>query len=280
MGLQRFGKSIECYFLLLLYSGKDDRMMKYAVITGASSGIGLEMAKLLSKKGYGIVLVARRKDRLEKIAGQLPTKSVVLSADVSKREDQEKILKLVDTLNVEIFVNNAGFGDCGKFTRTSLEKERDMIDVNVTAVHVLTKGVLQRFVKRDRGYILNVASSAGLFPGGPYMATYYATKSYVVSLTRALSQELKESRSHVYIGALCPGPVDTEFNQVADVEFALPGISARSCAAYAIRQMFRRQEIIVPTFPLRMGVLLMRFVPTRLLLAIVSGQQKRKLYGK
>lgn len=255
-------------------------MARYAVITGASSGIGLEMAKILSKMGYGTILVARRKERLEKIAGQLPTKAIPFPADISKEEDRERLLAFTDQLNVEVFVNNAGFGDCGSFVTTSLEKEKDMIDVNVTAVHVLTKEMLQRFMKKNRGYILNVASSAGLFPGGPYMATYYATKAYVVSLTRALSQEVRESKRNVYIGALCPGPVDTEFNRVAEVEFALPGISARSCAAYAIRQMFRRQVIIIPSLPLRVGASLMRLAPTPLLLAVVGGQQKRKLYGR
>src|SRR3712207_3650653 len=116
-----------------------------------------------------------------------------------------------------------------------------MIDINIKAVHILTKLFIQDFLKRDKGYILNVASSAGLMPAGPYMSTYYASKSYVTSLTSGIARELKEHKSNVYIGALCPGPVETEFNKVANSDFSIKGISAKFCAECAVSGMFKRK---------------------------------------
>ena len=201
----------------------------------------------------------------------------ILAADLSSREACRRVLRAVEDLPVDILINNAGFGDCGSFLETELGKELQMVDVNVTAVHILTKGMLKRFVKQNRGYILNVASSAGLFPAGPYMATYYATKAYVTSFTRAIAQELKEKGSKVYIGALCPGPVDTEFNDVAEVEFALKGISPKYCVRYGLNQMFACKTVIVPTFYTKMVTLSGRLFPQDLVIQMTGGQQKRKL---
>ena len=125
-----------------------------------------------------------------------------------------------------MLINCAGFGDFGAFTTTSLDKELEMIDVNIKAVHILTKKFLPDMIAKNEGYILNVASVAGLMPAGPYMATYYATKAYVTSFTSAIAEELEEKKSNVYVGSLCPGPVDTEFNKVADVKFNLKGITS------------------------------------------------------
>jgi short-subunit dehydrogenase len=152
-----------------------------------------------------------------------------------------------------------------------------MIDVNVTAVHLLTKMILHRFKERTSGgYILNVASSAGLFPAGPYMATYYASKAYVTSLTSAIAGELKDENSDIYIGALCPGPVDTHFNDVANVEFSLKGISAKKCAIYAVNQMFKRKTIIVPTLRMKMAVFFVRLLPRSVMVSMTGRQQKKK----
>lgn len=256
-------------------------MSRYAVITGASSGLGACFARQLARRGYDLVLVARRKERLQKLAAKIKkhygVETEILAADLSSREACRRVLRAVEDLPVEILINNAGFGDCGSFLETELGKELQMIDVNVTAVHVLTKGMLKRFVKQNRGYILNVASSAGLFPAGPYMATYYATKAYVTSFTRAIAQELKEKGSKVYIGALCPGPVDTEFNDVAEVEFALKGISPKYCVQYGLNQMFARKTVIVPTLYMKMVTLSGRLFPQDLVIRMTGGQQKRKL---
>lgn len=175
-----------------------------ALITGASSGIGMEFARVLAKKGYSLILTARRKDRLEKLKNELQVPCTIIVADLSKESDCFELCQEISDKKIDIFINNAGFGTCGEFVETNLKKEIDMIDVNIKAMHILLKRVLLKMEQRDRGIVLNVASSAGLLPAGPYMATYYATKSYVVSLTKAISEELKENGSDVYIGALCP----------------------------------------------------------------------------
>ena len=151
-----------------------------------------------------------------------------------------------------------------------------MIDVNVTAQHVLFKYVLHRMEAEGGGAILNVASSAGLFPAGPYMAGYYATKAYMASLTRAVAEELRQAKSPVYVSCLCPGPVNTEFNEVADVSFALPGISVQECVDYALRMMERRQTVIVPGREIRAAVFGQRFIPAALTVRVAAAQQKKK----
>ena len=178
---------------------------------------------------------------------------------------------------IDVFINNAGFGDCNYFICGDLKKELDMIDVNVKAIHILMKLVVSKMEKEGHGYFLNVASSAGLLPAGPYMATYYATKAYVTSITQAVAQELKENESTVYVGALCPGPVNTEFNEVANIEFALKGIRAEDCVRYALRQMKKREVIIIPTFIMKVATTMGRFVPRKVAVTLASTQQKKKL---
>ena len=253
---------------------------RYAVITGASAGIGAEFARRLSAKGFPLVLVARRRDRLERLAKELKTDCVVMEADLSREEECYRVMDQLRERKVGIFINNAGFGDCGRFVETDLAKEMDMVQLNVKALHILMKLMLRQMQEAGGGYILNVASSAGLMPAGPYMATYYATKSYVTSLTQAVAQELREEGSRVYVGCLCPGPVDTEFNSVANVEFALKGISAGYCAAYALEQMAKRQVVIIPTRLMQAAMLGGRFLPQSLYVKIAARQQKKKLYGR
>lgn len=253
---------------------------RYAVITGASAGIGAEFARRLSAKGFPLVLVARRRDRLERLAKELKTDCVVMEADLSREEECYRLMEEVREKKVGIFINNAGFGDCGRFVETDLAKEMDMVQLNVKALHILMKLMLRQMQEAGGGYILNVASSAGLMPAGPYMATYYATKSYVASLTQAVAEELREEGSRVYVGCLCPGPVDTEFNSVANVEFALKGISAGYCAAYALEQMAKRQVVIIPTRLMQAAMLGGRFLPQSLYVKIAARQQKKKLYGR
>jgi short-subunit dehydrogenase len=251
----------------------------YAVITGASSGIGLEFAIQLAGEGYPLILVSRRKERLEGVAWTLRKYGVpvkVIAADLSKKSECYRLMSEIADKKIGIFINNAGFGDCGCFLETDEKKELAMIDLNVKALHLLTKLVIRKMDYQEGGYLLNVASSAGLLPAGPYMATYYATKAYVASLTRAIARELEEIGSNVYIGALCPGPVDTAFNYVANVEFALPGISAEECVAYAIRQMKRRKTVIVPTLSMKAATTLGRLIPPDLSIRLTGHQQKKK----
>lgn len=252
-------------------------MKKYAVITGASSGIGAEFAKQLAKQGYHLVLVARREQRLHDLAQKLDTECEIIPADLSQEKDCYSLYDRLREKQIEVFINNAGFGDCSLFVDGDIEKELNMIQVNIKAVHILTKLMLKQMEKQNRGYLLNVASSAGLIPGGPYMATYYATKAYVTSLTQAVARELIERKSHVYIGCLCPGPVDTEFDRRANVEFQLKGISAEYCVKYALKQMWKKKTVIIPEWKLRIGLTLGRLLPRTLFVSLAGYQQKKKL---
>jgi len=252
---------------------------EWAVITGASSGIGAELARLLSKRGYGIVLVARRRERLEELAAKLDGPSRIITADLGQTDECDRVMSEVADLDVSVFVNNAGFGDCGTFATTDEAKELQMIDVNVRALHLLTKRAVQLFQARGAGRVLNVASSAGLMPGGPYMATYYATKAYAASLSQAVAQELREQPGcqDIHVSCLCPGPVDTEFNDVANVRFSLPGISAAYCAECAVEGLFANRVLIVPSLRMKAACVLGRLAPRGLAVRIAGQQQRRKL---
>ena len=219
-----------------------------ALITGASSGIGRDMARNLASRGYDLVLVARNENGLKTVKEDIlkirdDVNIEILSIDLSNKENCYKLHEQVK--NIDILINNAGFGLFGKFTDTSLDKEISMIETNVMAYHILMKLYLQDMVKRNEGHILNVASIAGFMPG-PLMATYYATKNYVLSLTRAVHKELKKAHSNVKLSVLCPGPVNTNFNNVADVKFNIPGLSSQKVADYAINKMLKGKFVIIP----------------------------------
>ena len=251
--------------------------MQTVFITGATSGIGMEFAQAYAAQGCRLILVGRREDRLEKLRAETGTACRLIRADLAEEEQCRKLLEEISDEPVDIFINNAGFGTAGSFLETDIDKETAMIRVNDAAMHILFKGVLQKMQARGHGTILNVASSAGLLPGGPYMAAYYASKAYVVSLTRAVAEELREKGSPVYVCALCPGPVNTEFNEHADVEFALKGISAKRCVSECLSAMKRRRIIIVPTFLMKAAVFFQHFVPEPVLIRMVAGQQKKKI---
>lgn len=250
---------------------------KTAVITGASSGIGAEFARVFAGMGFRLILTARRGERLEALKSRLDVPCRVITADLSRQEECFAFWRQIEEEHVDIFINNAGFGVCGSFLNTDLAKEVDLIRVNVLAMHILFKNMLEKMQRQGHGRILNVASSAGLFPAGPFMAAYYASKSYTVSLTRAAAQELREQGSPLYVGALCPGPVDTEFNERAGAVFALKGITAQRCVREAIRGMRKKKEVIVPTVLMRLCTAAGRLMPTRVLTKAVGAQQKRKL---
>lgn len=252
-------------------------MEKYAVVTGASAGLGMEFARQLAKKGYRLILTARREDRLKELAEQLPVECEIVPADLSDTEECLRFFDAIKEKAIEVFINNAGFGDCNEFVAGDLTKELAMVDVNVKAMHTLMKLMLQKMSREKQGYIMNVASSAGLLPAGPYMATYYATKAYMTSLTQAVAQELKETGNPVYVGALCPGPVNTEFNEVANVEFALKGISPKYCVTYALKKMFQKKIVIVPTLLMKLSTTMGHMSPRAISIKITSGQQRRKM---
>lgn len=224
-----------------------------ALITGASSGIGRDIAKQLAKLQYDLVLVARNANELEKVKNEIINESEgqikdeinieIISTDLSVPENVYQLYKQVQ--DIDLLINNAGFGLYGKFVDTDLEKEINMINTNITAVHILTKLYLKDMIKKDNGYILNTASIAGFMPG-PLMATYYATKNYVVSLTRGIHKELKKNKSKVKISVFCPGPVNTNFDNVAGVKFRIGGLTSDFVAKYAVKKMKKGKLIIVP----------------------------------
>lgn len=238
-----------------------------ALITGASSGLGADMARILSEKGYDLILVARRKTKLEKIQKELKTNVEIEIMDISSTFNCMKLYNKYKKEDIDILINNAGFGVYGEFVSTSIDKELDMIDINIKTVHTLTKLFLSDFKKKDKGYILNVASSAAFLPG-PLMASYYATKSYVYNLTMAISEELRRGNSNVYVGCLCPGPVDTEFNRVAKCTFSIKGLDSYQVSQYAIDKMFKRKLVIIPGIIMKLGVCFSKIVPLRLKLKI------------
>lgn len=252
-------------------------MEKTVWITGASSGIGQEFARRYAGMGCRLILTARRSDRLEALAAQLGTPCRILPADLSQESECKRVCAEVENERIDVFINNAGFGVCGGFGETDADTELNMLRVNVEAMHLLCKFMVQKMRAQGGGDILNVASSAGLLPGGPYMAAYYASKAYVVSLTRGVAEELREAKSRVYVCALCPGPVDTEFNDRAGVRFALPGITPQLCVDEALLGMKRRKTIIVPSAFMRAAMCAQKLVPTPLLMPVVARQQKKKL---
>ncbi len=249
--------------------------MVLALITGASSGMGRDMARVLAKKGYDLIIVARRKDRLLALKKELNCKVDVIDLDLAIKDNVYKLYDMVKDRYVDLVINNAGFGLFGEFFETDLDTELKMIDVNVVAYHILTKLFLKDMVKKDKGHILNVCSSAG-FMAGPRLSTYYATKNYVTKLTMAINEELRQRKSNVHISALCPGPVDTEFNKVAKGKFSVREADSYKVAEYAINKTFKNKMIIVPTMLMKVTLFLNRFAPYRLSLLVAYHIQKRK----
>lgn len=246
-----------------------------ALITGASSGIGREIARQLSAMGIDVILVARRMTRLQELKEELEGNVQIICMDLRDALSCRMLYERLRAEDIDILVNNAGFGVYGAFDETDLDKELSMIDVNVRAVHILTKLFLRDFIARDYGYILNVASIAGYLPG-PLMAGYYASKAYVLRLSEAIYGELRRKKSNVHITALCPGPVQTEFNQVANVRFRIKGKKASDVAYQAINGMFGERRVVIPGMLMKCARLLTRVTPTRLQLRTSYFIQHRK----
>lgn len=247
-----------------------------ALITGASSGIGKCMAYELAKRGIDLILVARDEEALNKIKNDVRVNTKVIALDLQVSKNVFKLYDKVQNENIDILINNAGFGLFGLFSETDLARELEMIDLNIKAYHILTKLFLKDFIKKDSGYILNVCSSAG-FMAGPRLSTYYATKNYVTKLSMAINEELRERKSKVSISALCPGPVNTNFNKVAHGEFSIKEASPEKVAKYAIDKMFKKKMIIVPTLRMKLAVFGVRLIPYRLQLIIAYHIQGKKL---
>jgi short-subunit dehydrogenase len=246
-----------------------------ALITGASSGLGLEFARRLSELGYDLILVARSKEKLDKLKKELKTRVTVYVMDLSLEKNVYSLYEDTKKEKIDLLINNAGFGLFGEFYNTSLEEELNMIDLNIKTYHILTKLFLNDMIKNNKGRILNVASLAAFQPG-PLMATYYATKSYVYNLSMAIYEELRRSNSSVKISVLCPGPVNTGFNDRAKVKFGVKALESDYVVKYTINNMFNNKLIIVPGFITKLSMIFGRFIPRKLMLKITYKIQKSK----
>ena len=245
-----------------------------ALITGASSGIGRDIAKELAKRGYDIVIVARNESKLDELKQEITGVNVeVIPMDISIREN---CIKLHDQVGfVDILVNNAGFGLFGKFITTDLDRELEMVDLNVKSLHILTKLFIQDMVEKNTGYILNVSSIAGHLPG-PFMSTYYATKHYVSNLSESINEEMKKDGLKVKIGTLNPGPVRTNFNNVANVKFNLSSLSSEYVAKYTVDKILKGKTDITPGYSIKCTRFFAKIVPNSILAHFVYNTQKKR----
>lgn len=246
-----------------------------ALVTGASSGLGWDMARILDDMGIEVIVVARREERLQQLSKLLSPTAQVLALDLSSAENCRALHEQLAEQPIDIVINNAGKGIFGPFAETELARELEMLATNIQAMHILTKLFLRDFMARDQGYILNVASSAAFMPG-PLLSSYYASKAYVLRLSEAIHEELRRAGSHVSISVLCPGPVRTEFDQEAGVRFSLKGLRSYPVAQYAIRQMFRRKLVIIPGTLMKLTYPLTSLAPDRLLARAAYHFQHRK----
>jgi len=247
-----------------------------ALITGASSGIGRDMARYLSELGYDIIAVAQNEERLIKLQTELKTDVQIMSIDLSKKENCIELYEKTKNESIDLLINNAGFGVFGFFDETDLEREISLINTNITAVHILTKLFLKDMIKRDYGRILNVSSIASFAPG-PLMGAYYSSKAYVTSMTKGIYRELKKKKSKVHISVLCPGPVATNFNNVAGVHFSIKELSSEYVAKYAIDKTLKNKLVIIPGFLNKVIRILSKIAPSKLSSEIVYHNQTRKV---
>ena len=235
-----------------------------ALITGASSGIGRDIATELAKKGYDLILVARNIEKLNQVKENILTNCnniniKIIQMDVSTPENCKNLYNQVND-DIDILINNAGFGVFGDFTKTDIDKEIQLINTNITAV---------------QGHILNVASIAGFMPG-PLMATYYSSKAYVVRLSEAIREELRRKNSNVKLSILCPGPVNTNFNNVADVNFKAKSLSSEYVAQYAVNEMLKGKFYIVPGAQIKCLRFIAKIVPNNIIAKFAYKVQERK----
>ncbi len=263
----------------------ENGFQKAALITGASSGIGYELAKLCLKDGYRLVLVARSKTRLDEVARKLDpekkSKIVVLPKDLSNLSSAREIFDETqgEGLDIDLLVNNAGFGTYGPFVDGDMKKELEMIQLNVLALTALTKLYLPGMVQRKRGRVMNVASTAAFQPG-PLMAVYYATKAYVLSFSEALANELKGSG--VSVTALCPGPTETGFQAAAKMEDSklvasgqVKMMDAQTVAEAGYRGLMSGKSVVVPGLQNKVMIQAVRFFPRAMITSIVRKVQER-----
>jgi len=250
--------------------------MLKALVTGASSGIGRDIAKELAKRNIDLILVSRDLDKLKQVKDQIKNVNVeIISKDLSSEQNCIDLYEQVKGQKIDILINNAGFGAFGEFSEIPLEKELDMLKTNIIAMHILTKLFLQKMKKENSGYILNVASIAGYMPG-PLMSAYYSSKAYVVRLTQSIREELRREKSNVKVGVLCPGPVDTNFNNVAGVKFKMKPLSSEYVARYTVDRILKKKFYIIPGIQIKAARFLAKITPDTILAKIAYNVQVRK----
>ncbi|MRX54114.1 SDR family NAD(P)-dependent oxidoreductase [Bacillus idriensis] len=253
--------------------------MKTVLITGASDGIGRELAYKYAQDGYRLILTARNEMKLMKLAGELKnTTAIVKAKDLSDMNQIHELFQELqqEKIHVDVLVNNAGFGLYGDFKNTSALDELNMIDLNVKSITLLTKLFLPDMISKKSGQVLNVASSAAFQPG-PLMAVYYATKAYVLSFSEAIENELKGTG--VSISVLCPGPTKTGFSERANLGqsklFKSGVMDVKTVADAAYEGMKKGQTLIIPGFKNKILAAAVRFMPRKTVTGIVRKTQER-----
>ena len=253
----------------------------YVLITGASSGIGYELAKLFKRDGYNLILVARDKEKLQMAVDKLnneKNKIIMLDVDLSREDEVDKLIKYINKneIDINILVNNAGIGSFGEFAEIDWKTEEKLIDINIKALTKLTKYFLPKMIEKKSGGILNVASTAA-FASGPRMATYYASKAYVLNLTEALHEEVKEYG--INISCLCPGPVRTSFQSKAGIkksEKAKKYLMNADIVAKVGYDKFKKGEvIIIPGFKNKVLVNANKLLPRAISRKIILKTNKK-----
>lgn len=249
----------------------------YAFITGATSGIGLAFTNYLSSNGYHLILVARNQDKLIALQKKLQKKYsnqrfIIESADLSDSNEALRLAKKYCEQHLSLVIQCAGFGKWGNIEQIPLEDECEMIQTNLTAVHILTKYFATHM---EQGKILNVASLAGFVPT-PLMSAYAASKSYVVQYSLALDYELQRMKRPVEVFVLCPGPINTGFQKRAGSDKCIQSISCSNCVRYTMKQLEAGKKIIIPGFLMRCTYLAAKFLPLRALLSLEYQIQSKK----
>ncbi|MCF7924060.1 MAG: SDR family oxidoreductase [Candidatus Izimaplasma sp.] len=244
-----------------------------ALITGASSGIGKELAIQLANKNYDLILIARRLDRLKEIKNSLSNVSVTIKqVDLTNNNQLNDLLKYLENKSIDLFINNAGYGIVNESITTPVENELNMIDLNIVSLHRLTKFALNSMKK---GKIVNISSLAAFLPS-PKIASYAATKSYVYYYSEAINYELKKSKKDLSVLTVAPGPVKTEFNDVAQANQKLKGMNVKTCVKIIIKGIDKNKSLIIPGFKMKIIYHLLKFIPKKLILNMSYRIQSKK----
>ncbi len=245
------------------------------LITGGTSGIGKELAINYGMLGYDLILVSRKENDLSDIKSRVNTNVTFISLDLSSEEETYKLLDLTKDIDIDIFINNAGYGDIGYINKTSTVKQANMVKLNCLSCFILGKEFIKRFIEKDKGKVLFVSSAAS-YGVCAYMAEYYATKAFVTSLAHGYFRELKNMKSKVSLHLLCPGPVKTHFEEASGAKFTIKSLSADKVAKYTIKCMNKNKFEIVPGIKIKLAHVFSHFVPKKMISKLLNKQSEMK----